>query len=224
MQQPIQERHVGRKYTLKSEITSWSKTGRPFLSSDPAPAILRSFQTHPQLFRRARLTFLQLHHWDIPSHQLSMDQLKFKDCAFSVGLRNWGMSFCDFCHLPTQEPKENRQMYPRLKVAHATRSFLLFIKLHWQHLVLHWHSSPLWSPWVKCQPVRAACSTRVWGYSTCRRMGLDWEMLLFCIGMPLPENNFHLALSGHAGLSGFLPADTYTEEHLQCSLRPHWCL
>lgn len=95
----------------------------------------------------------------MPSHQLSMDQLKFKDCAFSVGLRNWGMSFFDFCHLSSQEPKENRQMYPRLKVADAIPSLLLFTKLHWQHLVLCWHSSPLWSPWVKCQPGRAACST-----------------------------------------------------------------
>lgn len=64
------------------------------------------------------------------SPQLSMDQLKFKDCAFSVGLRNWDMSFSDFCHLPTREPKENRQMYPRLKVAHAIPPFLLLIKLH----------------------------------------------------------------------------------------------
>lgn len=87
----------------------------------------------------------------MPSHQLSMDQIKFKDCAFSVGLRNWGMSFCDFWHFSTQEPKENRQMHPRIKVALAFPSFLLFIKLHWQYLVLCWHSSPLWSSWVKCQ-------------------------------------------------------------------------
>lgn len=52
---------------------------------------------------------------DVPSHKLPMAQLKFKDCGFSIDLGNQGISSYDLCHIPTQEPTGNRQMYPRLR-------------------------------------------------------------------------------------------------------------
>lgn len=135
-----------------------------------------------------------------------MAQLKFKDCGFSLDLRNWGIFSHNFCHVPTQEPTENRQVDPRLEAAHVVPSFLLFIKLHWQHLALCGRAGAMWCLWLKCQLARAAAPLGH-GAIPCEGKGAGPSNAALLLGEASPEDNLHLPLNEDAGLSGFLPAD-----------------
>lgn len=105
---------------------------QPQSFSDPARRLLSCLEQ----FNVPPITLLGT--TDVPSHKLPMAQLKFKDCGFSLDLRNPAM-------VPAtsqpRSPQKADKCTPRLEVAHAIPSLLLLFKVHWQHLSLCGHNA-----------------------------------------------------------------------------------
>lgn len=125
---------------------------------------------------------------DVPSCKIVYGSAEVQGPCIQRGSKKLGYILPWF--LPHPNPGAYRkQASVLLEAAHAVPSFLLFIKLPWQHLALCRRTGAVWPPWVKRQAARAACSARARGDSPCRGMGMDQVRVLFCLGTPPPEDN-----------------------------------